>query len=497
MFEKAKLYIKISSLLFLFTLVVLAIQIRLTRDNNSTIQKSIEVNQVQAQNTTYDWPQYRHDENRTGYNPTGPVANAQGEYYFSEQWSKQFTGEGLSFTAEPIIVGNVVYMGTKTGKVYAFTLANGNELWNKQIEGGITHSLAATPSTVFAATLAGNVYALDSSNGTIQWTFTTEGSFGSAPLLVTNKNRLYVVNETGKIHAIDITDGNEIWNTPLDTFILQSPTYGNNQIFVGVEDMKLYALNADTGAINWNSSLLYGMTFHNYAPLYMNGKIWVNTTEDTYTVSQGSGGNDTLMKQANYDTWKYTQDPSYTLSQAQDATVQWLQTYPKAQTTYAFHEDGSTSYIPGLFEVVTNGGAQPPGVFDGTNLYTAYHVTSPKWLRLVWGSELQAAGYPHNADIGVFGTFDIATGRAISFSYYTPGEFTVDETNNYSGTGNVFFGARCGSQASCSTLQGNRCQINKQTQFIFTGDTCKPGSAPVYANGYIAHQTWNLLTVYK
>ena len=111
MFKKAKLYIKISSILFLFTLIVLAIQIRLTRDNNSTIQKPIEVNQVQAQTSTCDsylhnWPQVGHDPQHTGYSPQ-PL----GQNINNVAWVHPFQPDKVYPQVQPIIYCNKVFVG--------------------------------------------------------------------------------------------------------------------------------------------------------------------------------------------------------------------------------------------------------------------------------------------------------------------------------------------------------------------------------------------------
>jgi outer membrane protein assembly factor BamB len=430
-----------------------------------------------------DWPQYQHDAARSGYNPSSPPS-----YNFQESWSRRFADDAISPVAQPIIIGNTVLIGTEKGKMLALNLSNGAVSWEIQLNGGVTHASAATKSTVFVGTLSGNVYALDINTGKEVWRYQTTGSFGSAALLVEEENTVYLANRHGKIHALDVNTGSEIWVTDLGSFIFQSPTYGDKKIYIGAEDMKMYALDAETGKVAWTSKQLYGMSFHDYSPIFAEGKVIVNVMPDTYSFSMEDLD---LMKEANVD-----KSNSKDLSEAQDATIQWLQLHPESQTFYVFEaETGQMPYTPGVLYTVVNNGAQPPPVYAHGNVYTAFHVTSPMWLRGFWG-------YP---DYGGLGSMHLASGRIVerlsgtARSIGTPGEFTVDETNNFSGAGNMLVGARCQAKPGCTLIDnsGGNCSVNQNTLYPFTSDICVAGSPPVYANGYIVYHAFNVLMAYQ
>lgn len=428
-----------------------------------------------------DWPQYQHDAARTGYNPIGPPS-----YEFQEVWHKQFAGDGIASTAQPIILGNTAFIGTEKGILYALSLDTGTELWQRQLDGAITHTAAATQQAVFIGTLTGMAYALDLNNGEVLWQFNTVGSFGSAVLLVEEQNALYLANGYGKIHALDLDTGAELWQTDLGYSILQSPTYGDRRIYIGAEDLKLYALDAVDGHIIWTSEQLYGRSFHDYAPVYAEGKVIVNVMPDIYTFST----NDLeLMKQANVDL-SDTKD----LVDAQDATLQWLDQNPESQSFYVLDAaTGQQPYIPGVLYAVVNSGAQPSPIYANSNLYTAFHVTGPMWLRQYWSTEFGPIDY------GAMGKLDLTTGRIVERLSTTPGEFTVDETNNYAAAGDLFIGARCQMPPGCMVYPEPeaQCTLSHTTTYPFTSDLCAPGNPPVYAHNYILHHAFNVLTAYQ
>src|SRR3989339_1774428 len=75
MFERAKLYIKVSSVLFLLFIIILVFYISLVRHKNIKEQKPTEINQVQAQTQDCDdsvlyphnWSQVQNNPQHTGY----------------------------------------------------------------------------------------------------------------------------------------------------------------------------------------------------------------------------------------------------------------------------------------------------------------------------------------------------------------------------------------------------------------------------------------------
>ena len=129
------------------------------------------------------------------------------------QW-KRFLGERIEVEMEPIIVGDLLYIGLMNGKMYALDKNSGETAWVYNSGMGITNS----PS-VAAASSGLKIY------------------FGSS---------------NGMIYALDALSGQLIWSFSTAAAILSTPAYVNDQVFIGSLDGVFYALDANTGDLNWS-----------------------------------------------------------------------------------------------------------------------------------------------------------------------------------------------------------------------------------------------------
>ncbi|PIR43926.1 hypothetical protein COV24_00160 [candidate division WWE3 bacterium CG10_big_fil_rev_8_21_14_0_10_32_10] len=512
----SKNIIKVLKILSVTSLFILVILIYISKLGEKGLLKkqeqSVEINQVQAQTTSSDWPQYQHDENRTGYNPVTTTKTNFG--YVWDVWHQDDT---FTHTAQPIVIGNRTYIGSKKGIVYAYDLITGHLDWSRQLDGAINHTLAGIDTAVFAATLNGSVYALDPADGSDVWSppyhpATPPASFGGALLLVESENSLYVTNRLGKLHALNVADGSEKWSpVSIPGPVISSPTYGNDNVFIGGGDLKMHAVNATSGTVVWTSTQLYGDNFGKYAPVFAENKVIITTAPAVYTKYINQQDH-TLMDQANMDVVEGYMDrnanktnPNYNpfdpvkLVTPMQKTIDWLTVHPRSQTYYVFDANtGAQPYIPSVLHVIANGGAQPPPIYTNRGLETMFHVAGAAFNGCDYYCSLANA-----IPWGAFGRMDLNTGRIVErytdsniSSKYTPDEITVDETNNYSAAGDIIIGARCQTEPGCSLRDGSNCSISNRPSHPFPDDLCQMGSAAIYANGYIVQLYQNMIVVY-
>jgi len=153
-----------------------------------------------------------------------------------------------------------------------------------------------------------------------------EESFGSgaddsfsriAPVIAYDK--LFTSSREGDVAAIDPNTGNEIWSTDLSdvgdkngffdffdrnesAFISGGPVAGINKIFLGSENGKIYALNAETGQLDWQSTIKGEVLS---APAIDSGVLVVNSSSGVMKAFNASTGE---------ELWKIDQDtPALTL----------------------------------------------------------------------------------------------------------------------------------------------------------------------------------------
>jgi outer membrane protein assembly factor BamB len=201
-------------------------------------------------------------------------------------WSEQLPGQ-YAFSSPPTASNGIVYVGGSGsgGTLYAVDEASGTVLWTELVENGDSSSPAVSATGVYVSYPC-QVYDFDPVSGTQLWRYNggCEGGGGRTPVLAGGK--LYVRDlEAGRI--FDAANGNSLGNFTsaaapavtattaffltsdgtLNWFDLQSATQGpsfkgdgslvstpiviDNQVIVGSSQGNLYALDTQSGVLQW------------------------------------------------------------------------------------------------------------------------------------------------------------------------------------------------------------------------------------------------------
>jgi len=83
----------------------------------------------------------------------------------------------------------------------------------------------------------------------LQWTFDSGGPVISSAAI--SGGRVFVGSKTGKVHALGLADGMEIWATQTEGAVEATPCVVEGRVYVGSSDGKLYAFDAEDGSIIW------------------------------------------------------------------------------------------------------------------------------------------------------------------------------------------------------------------------------------------------------
>jgi outer membrane protein assembly factor BamB len=124
-----------------------------------------------------------------------------------EQWH---VNTGAAVVGSPVFHGNRVIIGSDDGSIYALSPEKGEQLWSFDANNPIEAPLAVADKNVIACTRGGDVIALDPETGKPAWTTSLNGPLDSAPAITAD--RLFV-SEGGRIHALALGDGHELWQT--------------------------------------------------------------------------------------------------------------------------------------------------------------------------------------------------------------------------------------------------------------------------------------------
>lgn len=210
---------------------------------------------------------------QAGVNPRHIVGNLRAGFTLQEMWSKNF-GKGISkrdiLLAAPVVNGERVFVMDSRGKVSAFNLNSGDELWSNVLSANIAgvkenkskaSGLAVDDNLLFATTGFGGVFAMNTETGAPKWRKVMEAPIRIAPT-VTEK-MLLVQTVDNKLYALDKTNGQELWRFGVaqeDTVIAggASPAYDeeDNVVIAGFSNGEIVVLNATVGTPLWSEMLV-------------------------------------------------------------------------------------------------------------------------------------------------------------------------------------------------------------------------------------------------
>lgn len=104
---------------------------------------------------------------------------------------------------------------------------------------------------IYIADPNGTVQARQAQTGKTVWEKKLHYKFTAGPYY--HDNKLYLGSQEGKLIALDANDqGKVLWKSALASEILASPTANHEFVFVNTMDGKFYALETETGRIVWS-----------------------------------------------------------------------------------------------------------------------------------------------------------------------------------------------------------------------------------------------------
>jgi len=151
--------------------------------------------------------------------------------------------------SSPLVVGNLLYVGSWDGRLYALDRLTGAIRWSFRTGGKIKGGAAAAGRTIVVGSYDGRVYALDARTGAERWSAADGSSIYANPVIV--DGRAVVGDLGGSISAFRLADGQRLWSTRTAGYVYGSGAVWKHAVYVGSYDGRLYALDAATGQIRW------------------------------------------------------------------------------------------------------------------------------------------------------------------------------------------------------------------------------------------------------
>ena len=149
------------------------------------------------------------------------------------------------------VVGSdgTIYIGSKTGDLYALRASDGHILWRYSTGTQVRVTPDRAGTQVFSGGGDGVFRALDRASGEVRWTFRTRGRI-SAGAAVSGDTTFFGSGD-GMIYALRVGTGELVWKARVSAELLVPPIVLGQTVYAGTSDGTLWALAKETGFRRW------------------------------------------------------------------------------------------------------------------------------------------------------------------------------------------------------------------------------------------------------
>jgi len=201
----------------------------------------------------------------------------------------------------PTVVGDLVYIGSCSGVLFALHRETGQLRWSHDVKpGGLPTSFHGDPlvidSTLVIGTdggtadsTFGEVWAFDLVTGRVRWKYSTTDGIVSD--VCRAEDRLLVITRADSLLCLAAADGSPVWSfrggEPVYPSPYRSPAVAGGHVFFGASDGQVHALDAATGLVLWTRDLRDRIST---GILAADGALYVGTGEgDLHRLRQDTG----------------------------------------------------------------------------------------------------------------------------------------------------------------------------------------------------------------
>lgn len=214
-----------------------------------------------------DWPMFMGNP---AHNGQAESNNPSAFKKLRLHWKYDFHSQ---VAASPIVVGQQLLVAAENGNLYALEMKTQRPLWIFHAQGGLSSTPAVANGIVYVLSRDGHFYAIRQTDGFVLWSFATlgehyfsaHGMYGwpltskpvvdpwdfylSSPLVQNGK--VYFGSSDEHLYALDAQTGALQWRFKTGGVVHSSPAFADNKIIIGSWDSAIYALDANTGKEVW------------------------------------------------------------------------------------------------------------------------------------------------------------------------------------------------------------------------------------------------------
>jgi outer membrane protein assembly factor BamB len=203
-----------------------------------------------------DWPVFRADNARTGF------ISEQAEPPLAPAWDFDVPGDVMG---SPVVSDGVVFVGARSGSVYALNAFTGELVWDYSTEGWVDAAPAVSGDSVYAVSRDGRLYAFNRLTGALAWAAELGAPSVSSPLVLNGRVYAGCGAPVKKFRAFDAATGALLWEKQAAQPVDSAPSTDGVGVYFGSNDGRLYAVDPVTGADLWPSPGYY-QTIGSFGP---------------------------------------------------------------------------------------------------------------------------------------------------------------------------------------------------------------------------------------
>lgn len=160
-----------------------------------------------------------------------------------------FHGDAVVFDSTFVIGTDGGSTDSTWGEVLAFDLASGRPFWKYSTPDGIISDVIRDGERLYVITRADSLLCLDARSGRLLWSLRGGGGFhgGDFRAPAVAHGRVFFGDTDGAVHALDAESGRSLWKRDMRERVTTSVLALGDGLVVGVASGELHRLRQDTG----------------------------------------------------------------------------------------------------------------------------------------------------------------------------------------------------------------------------------------------------------
>ncbi len=206
------------------------------------------------------------------------------------RWSYEADGE---LVGDAAFSHGTVYFGCSSGRVYALKGESGDLRWRPfETDDSVWSAPALTKvgDVLYVTSLDGRLYALNAETGEELWSFETDAGIAAGPVVAGDSSTVYVGGFDSRLRAIDTAEHRERWSVQADNWFWAEPLLEDGTLYAASLDGKVRAVDSGTGEPRWPMPFSTAGPIKS-APVMADGLlVVVDKDGNVYAIDPATGG---------------------------------------------------------------------------------------------------------------------------------------------------------------------------------------------------------------